>query len=476
MTTAATSNRNPDCVTGPLADAAQIAAVVVEQESRAEGMVPIDVTEALGSLPITIPQQGVGEAEAIERLRRVVIATPTTSGTRFFNQLFAGRERIATIAEALTVVLNQSMYTYKVAGPQVLIEREVLERLLAKASMTGGDAMFTPGGSLSNLAAMIVARNEMIPGAKEQGIDGRKHTIYTSAESHYSIRKNAGMIGVGRENVRKVAIDAHGRMDPAALTSMIKADRADNKSPMMIISTSGTTVMGAFDQIEPISEIAQQEKIWLHVDGAFGGSALMHPKHRDLLAGLDRADSFTWDAHKMMGVPLICSVALTRKPGLFREHFDETASYLYQQDFEQDHAWLNPGTRSLQCGRRNDALKLWALWQSLGDDGFAQRIEKQHALARHAVGIIKSNDQLKLSFDPAWVNVCFEVAGKSTEAICDRLNTLGTLKIGHGVVFGRRVIRLVTIDPQIDERDIDRLFRDILAVAANVEAADNIVD
>ncbi len=149
---------------------------------------------------------------------------------------------------------------------------------------------------------------------------------------------------------------------------------------------------------------------------------------------------------------------------------------LYQQDFEQDHAWLNPGTRSLQCGRRNDALKLWALWQSLGDDGFAQRIEKQHALARHAVRLIESNDQLQLSFDPAWVNVCFEVAGKSTEAICDRLNTLGTLKIGHGVVFGRRVIRLVTIDPQIDERDIDRLFQDILAVAAEVEAADNIVD
>ena len=459
----------------PIAEAAEIAAAVIAQEAQPGGVAPMGVETATSSLPIAIPEHGVGEAEAIKRLRRVVMATPTTAGPRFFNQLFAGRERVATIAEALTAVLNQSMYTYKVAGPQVLIEREVLERMQARASMAGGDAMFTPGGSMSNLAAMIVGRNEMAPDAREEGFDGKGRTIYTSAQSHYSVRKNSAMLGVGRENVRTVGVDPQGRMLPEALGEAIRRDRDAGLRPLMIIATSGTTVMGAFDPIEPIADIAGRERLWLHVDGAFGGTALLHPESRELLAGLARADSFAWDAHKMMGVPLTCSVALTREPGLFRKHFDESASYLFQQDFGPDHAWLNPGTRSLQCGRRNDALKLWAQWQALGDDGYAERVQRQLELARKAVGIIRNDDRLRLAFEPRWVNVCFEVVGRSTEAVCERLNSLGRLKIGHGVVLGHRIIRLVTIDPSISESDIERLFKEILEVAAGVEPADNIV-
>lgn len=463
-------------IVNPIAEAAEIASAILAQEASPEGVAPMDAGTAASTLPIAIPEIGVGEAEAIERLRRVAMATPTTAGPRFFNQLFAGRERVATIAEALTVVLNQSMYTYKVAGPQVLIEREVLERMLALASMAGGDAMFTPGGSMSNLAAMIVGRNEMTPDARERGFDGRGRTIYASEESHYSIRKNAAMLGVGRANVRAIGADAQGRMLPDALGDAIRSDRDSGMTPLMVIATSGTTVMGAFDPIEPIAEVAEREGLWLHVDGAFGGSALLHPASRGRLAGLGRADSFTWDAHKMMGVPLTCSVALTRRPGLFRKHFDESASYLFQQDLGPDHAWLNPGTRSLQCGRRNDALKLWALWQSLGDDGFADRVERQLHLSRKAVGIIRNDDRMRLAFEPRWVNVCFEVVGRSTVAICDRLNSLGRLKVGHGVVFGRTIIRLVTIDPSIRDSDIDRLFEEILDVASGVEPSDNIVE
>ncbi|MCB9848587.1 MAG: aminotransferase class V-fold PLP-dependent enzyme [Phycisphaeraceae bacterium] len=459
----------------PVEDAAVIASAIIARESAPDGVVPLSVEQAIATLPIAIPERGVGEAEAIERLRRVVMATPTTSGERFFNQLFAGRERVATIAEVLTAVLNQSMYTWKVAGPQALIEREVLERMLARAGMAGGDAMFTPGGSMSNLAAMLVGRNEMRPDSRELGFDGRGQTIYASSECHYSIRKNAAMIGAGRESVRPVGVDAEGRMDPEALAAAIAGDRRAGLKPLMIIATSGTTVMGAFDPIDAIADVARREGLWLHVDGAYGGTALMHHEHRSLLRGLERADSFTWDAHKMMGAPLTCSVALTREPDLFRRHFDETASYLFQQDFGADHGWLNPGTRSLQCGRRNDALKLWAQWQALGDDGYAERVDRQVALARRAVEIVRDDDRMSLAFEPSWVNVCFEVVGKSTEMICDELNTQGRLKVGHGVVFGRRVIRLVTIDPTLTMSQLEHAFEELLDVARGAAPSDNIV-
>lgn len=456
---------------GPVADIAGIASALLGRDEAAAPEPPTDPAD--DSLPIRIDPDGVGEAEALERLRRVALATPSTAGPRFVNQLFAGRERVACAAEMVTAILNNSMYTYKAAGPMVLVEREVIGRMLDKAGFDGGDGMFTPGGSMSNLAAMIVARNEKIENTREGGFDGRVCTLYVSAEGHYSIRKNANMVGVGRANVRMIETDEHGRMRPGALEAAIEFDRRSGKTPFMIVATAGTTVIGAFDPIGPIADIARRHDLWLHVDGAFGGSALMHPEHRRLLGGLERAGSLTWDAHKAMGVPLTCSVVLTREPGLMRKHFDESADYLFQQDAED--GWLNPGTRSLQCGRRNDALKLWAQWQALGDRGYADRVGKQAALARHAAESIRRDQRLELSLEPAWLNVCFEVVGKPSDAICRRLDETGRLKIGFGVVRGRRVIRLVTVNPAHEFADIERMLGEIVEVGEGLANGENAV-
>lgn len=458
-----------------LADAARIIERFLEIE-EAPPAPPLPVEDAAARFDLELPARGVGDEAALERLLALVEATPPTAGPRFVNQLFAGRERVATAADMIASALNTSMYTYKAAGPQILVERALLMHMLDKAGMTGGDGMFTPGGSLSNLAAMIIARNEMVPGAREDGLDARGRIVYVSAESHYSIRKNANMIGVGRSAVRPVAVDARGRMLPDALEDAIRADRAAGRRPMMIVATSGTTVMGAFDPLAPLADIAQREELWLHVDGAFGGTALLHERTRPLLDGLDRADSFTWDAHKTMGVPLTCSVVLTRKPGLMRTHFDETAPYLFQHDYDDEQAWINPGVKSLQCGRRNDAIKLWAQWQALGDAGYTARVEKQLALARTAADIVRSDDRFVLSCEPDWLTVCFEVRGKPSDEICDALNRSGELKVGYGIVHGRRVIRLATINPSHSEGDIERMMADIAAAAAGVDDADNSVN
>ncbi len=456
--------------------AAEVARLILRRDASDLPIAPVTVDEARAALPLEIPSEGVGDEEALARLRRVIEATPPAAGARFANQLFAGREAVATAADMVAAVLNNSMYTYKAAGPQVLVEQAVLQRMLACAGMTGGDGMFTPGGSLSNLACMIVGRNEIVAGAREGGFDGRGRYIYASAESHYSVTKNANMIGVGRRSVRPVDADRDGRMNPDALRRAIERDRADGANPMMIIATSGTTVMGAFDPIDALAEIAASEGLWLHVDGAFGGTALLNENTRELMAGIERANSFTWDPHKMMGIPLMCSVGLTREPDLMRKHFDETASYLFQQDFGPDHGWLNPGTRSLQCGRRNNALKIWAQWQSLGDDGYAERVEKQIALAKHAADCVRATPELRLTHEPAWATICFEVVGRSSSAICEQLNDAGTLKVGYGIVHGRRVIRLVTVDPSLSAADIERMIEDIARAGASAPHEDNAVE
>ncbi|MEO1584098.1 MAG: pyridoxal-dependent decarboxylase [Planctomycetota bacterium] len=454
------------------------AAGLVEEILAAERAEPVkptpDPASAVRDLGLAIPTVGLGDRAAIDALRRVMLATPTTAGPAFFNQLFGGREPVATVAEIAKAVVNSSMYTYKAAGVQVLLEQQLIDHMLAFAGWEGGDGLFTPGGSMSNMAAMIIGRNEMIEGARERGLTDAHAGplgVYVSEESHYSVRKSAGMIGLGRDSVRFIDADARGKLIPAKLNEAIERDLAEGIRPVMIIATSGTTVMGAFDPIGPLADISERHGLWLHVDGAFGGTALLSPEHRHLMSGLDRADSFTWDAHKMMGVPLVSSVCLTREPGLTTKHFDESASYLFQQDSDD----LNPGTRSIQCGRPNEAIKLWALWQSLGDEGYAARTNRQMQLAAYAADLVRSSDDMVLSVEPEWVTICFEVRGKPSDAICEALDEQQLAKLGFGIVKGRRVIRLVTVNPHVTEADLDRLFETIRRVAAPMPEADNAV-
>lgn len=454
---------------GPIHQIREFAELLLESEIKQPVRPMLDPKAARRDLGLDLPAQGLPIEQAIDKLKSVVLATPITTGTGFYNQLFGGRESIAVLADMLAAITNTSMYTYKAAGVQVILEQILLDKMMKMAGFEGGDGLFTPGGSMSNMAAMIIARNEAVENSRENGFPAGQFVIYTSAESHYSVRKNAGLLGIGRGNVTTIPVDELGRMIPERLDEQIQSDINAGKKPLMVITTSGTTVMGAFDPIKPITEVARKHQTWVHVDGAFGGSALLSDTFAPLMEGLDLADSFTWDAHKMMGVPLICSVMLTRHPGMTSKHFDETATYLFQQDEDQ----LNPGTRSLQCGRRNDALKLWAAWQHLGDEGYRQRVERQYELAMHFRKRIDEDPDLTLSCDPQWINVCFEVTGKPSDEICDELDRRQMAKIGWGVVHGRRVIRMVCVNPDLTTADLDELLAKIKTVGAEVPAGDN---
>jgi glutamate/tyrosine decarboxylase-like PLP-dependent enzyme len=420
--------------------------------------------ELLARLPIAIEGDARPWPEAFSLLREVLAATPSTSSRRFFNQLFGGRDGMATLAELASVLANSPMHTFKASGVQVLIERAVLQRMGALAGMPDGDGLIAPGGSLSNLAAMIMARNQALPGAREDGLPGVRALVYASAVSHYSVRKAAGMVGLGRNAVRSVPIDADGRMRPEALARMIDEDRSSGAVPVMIIATAGTTVLGAFDPLPAIADVAARAGVWLHVDAAYGGSALLSPRHRALLDGCERADSLTWDAHKLLTVPLTCSALLTRRPGLCAQAFDEPATYLFQDD-----ALLDPGRGSLQCGRKNDALKLWLCWKHHGDEGLAQRVDRLFELAAHLAARVQEHPRsLRLALAPASFNVCFEVVGKSSRRVCRELWERSIAQIGHAVVDGREVVRWVLVDPAITPGDLDEVLAELLAVASTL--------
>lgn len=425
--------------------------------------------ELLARLRPSVPQHGVDDDALFAQLDTILDTTPLTTTRRFYNQLFSGRDDFGVIGEILAAFLNSSMYTFKAAGPHVLLEKVLTAHMAGKIGYPAGEGTFVPGGSAANLVSMLCARNARRPEARNEGLRGAPLTLYASELCHYSIPKMAGVIGVGRENVRRIAVDERGRMRPEALRAAIANDRRAGRDPFLVVATAGTTVLGAFDPLEELAEIAGQEGLWLHVDGALGGSALLSQQHRHLVAGSERADSFAWNAHKMLGVPLASSGIFTREKGVLRASLDEHASYLFQSDEDE----YDLGTMALQCGRRNDVLKLWAAWQHHGDTGFAARVERLFDLATHAAARVETEQRLRLTRPPESVTVCFEVDGRRSDDVCELLRREARALVGYGVVDGRRVVRLALVNAALERTDVDAFFDEVLEVAERAQLGSN---
>ena len=286
-------------------------------------------------------------------------------------------------------------------------------------------------------------------------------TMYVSDQWHYSIYKNANLIGVWESNVRIVKSDDQGKMDMCDLERLIVADIAAGYTPFFIKNTAGTTVLGAFDPIDETAKIAQKYNIWLHVDAALGGTFLMSQKYKHLLQWIEWADSVARNPHKMMNIPLLASAILIKKKWLLEKHFYEGADYLYQMTDNKSNFDLNPGGKSIQCGRRNDALKVWAWLKLFGEAWYEKRIENQVSNAQHAVEIIKNDPALRLILPPEWINVCFQVVWSDAASLCDYADKQGIVKVSHGQRHWETFIRMMCVDADMTYDDIDAFFANI---------------
>lgn len=443
----------------------ELLAEFLEAEA-AEPCLPYHPPVALAAgLEPALPEEGRSPEDLREALRRIILATPRTATPAFVNQLFGGRLPPATAAEMLTAVLNNSMYTFKVAGIQILLEKAVLGEMLQQVGFPDGEGIFCPGGSISNLVAMLAARQEALPEARERGLaSGPRLTIYASDQAHYSIRKNAGILGVGRENVRLISTDDQGRVIPEELERVLRDDTRQGFRPLLIVATAGTTVLGAFDPLPALAEIARRHGVWLHVDAALGGTLLFHPEYRRKLAGLEAASSVTWNLHKLVGVPLSASAVLFPRRGVLQACLSEQADYLFQSDEDE---W-NPGLGSIQCGRRNDALKVWTAFQVLGRAGLARRVARQIALARYAGERVAADPELQLVLPPESVNVCFQVRGVDSPRLAAELDRRGLAKISWGSFRNQTFLRLPCVNADLHESDIDHLLEKIKEVGKSL--------
>ena len=415
----------------------------------------IPVGQIKNKVDLKLNDKGISKTRFQELIRQVLLKTPKTSSKVFFNQLFGGRHSKAVLGDLLTVFLNNSMATYKIAGLQVNIEKQVIKKvcqLIGYPKNSGGT--FPTGGSMCNFMSLVMARDKKNKEIKELGYNNQKMVVYTSESAHYSISKNTSFIGIGKKNIRYIKSNDKGAINTLLLEQQIKKDIKNNFTPTYLNATAGTTVMCAFDDVRKLVKICKKYKIWLHLDGAFGGSVIFSKKYKILVEGISKTDSFCFNAHKTLGAPLSTSVLVVRNQSNLLYSFNNEAKYLYQTENKE----YNLGRTSFECGRRNNALKFWTLWKSIGTNGLEKMVDYEFSLAEYARSYISSNkDYILYSFDNS-LSICFNYKNINPKKLCAKLYEQNKLLVGYGEFSNNTFIRLVTINSQNTKEDILNFF------------------
>jgi L-2,4-diaminobutyrate decarboxylase len=311
----------------------------------------------------------------------------------------------ALAAEIVISALNQSMDSFDQAPAATIIEQLVtawLCNLVGFPASAGGT--FTAGGTQSNFMALLLARDHFLSkrwqwDAAKFGLppDASRLRILCSDAAHFSVEKSALQLGLGTAAVERVATDA-GALSADLLARRTAELRRNGFEPIAIVATAGTTDFGAIDPLAAIARIAAHERMWLHVDAAYGGALLMSPKYRHRLNGLAQADSITLDFHKAFFQPISCGAFLLQNAECFRL-IRMNAGYLNPVENEAE-GRPDLVTQSILTTRRFDALKLWLSLQTIGADGFAEMVDRLIALAEHAAASLAANPRFALLHRP----------------------------------------------------------------------------
>jgi glutamate/tyrosine decarboxylase-like PLP-dependent enzyme len=406
------------------------------------------------------------ESELLSDLKAFFDGTPNVLSPKFMNQLFSGLRSEALAGEWAATLANSTMATYEVAPIATMMERELVRKMQRLVGWNGGDGIMVTGGSNANLLGLLVARNTLFPDTKKSGNGNRNFCLFVSEEAHYSFEKAANILGLGTESVIKVKSSHEGKLLPEDLRQKIVDAQARGQTPFFVAATAGTTVLGGFDPIDEISLVCKEFGLWLHVDGAWGGSVILSPKHRHLLSGIESADSFAWDTHKMLGTGLMSSFFLTKHKGsLVQSNNSGGQDYIFH---ESDESSLDTGPSSLQCGRRNDAFKVWLTWRSLGDEGLTLLVDQLFDLAKSARDLVVNTPELELLYEPEMLNVCFRIRHKSKEF--QKIVRKELLKDGEFFVNianrrGDTFFRLITTHPDLTTAQLENLFLKIITIA-----------
>lgn len=418
------------------------------------GKYPVTPDVAPGEIYRQLPAQAPLQPEAFETIfadfESIILPGMTHwQHPSFFAYFPANASPPSLLGEMLTSALGAQCMSWLTSPAATELEQRVMEWLRDAIGLPPGFAgVIQDTASTATLCALLSARERASGFAiNEQGFQGQRYRVYASSEAHSSVEKAVRMAGLGSRNLVKIAVDADFAMDPTALEAAIAADRAAGYEPLCVVAAWGTTGSTALDPLAPIAAICSRQGLWLHVDAAYAGSALILPEHRALASGIEAADSLVFNPHKWLLTHFDCSAYFVRDPATLERTFGLTPEYLKTEADRQVHNYRDWG---VQLGRRFRALKLWFVLRSYGLEGLQSFLREQIAWARELAGQIAAHPDFEL-LAPVPLNlICFRWRGadaasldERNAALLQRLNAGGRLFMTHTRLGGNYCLRLV---------------------------------
>ncbi|HSH46618.1 MAG TPA: pyridoxal-dependent decarboxylase [Longimicrobiales bacterium] len=435
-----------------------------------------------GDVASALPTEAPERPEPFERIlddydRLIVPGTTHWNHPGFFAYFAITGSAPGILGEALAAALNVNAMLWRTGPAQTELEAVTLDWLRQLLGLPEGfHGVINDTASSSTLYALAAAREAAGLDVRARGLAGRgdlpRLRVYCSEEAHSSVDKAVITLGLGAENVVRIPTDEEFRMVPEILRRAVRQDVARGYRPLAVVATVGTTGVTAVDPVPEIAEVCRQERLWLHVDAAYGGTAAIMPEMRHVLAGCERADSLVVNPHKWMFVPIDCSAAYTRHPDVMRQAFSLTPEYL-----KTGADATNLMDFGVSLGRRFRALKLWFVLRYFGRSGIADALREHCRLARLFAGWVDADDRFTrvapvpfsvVTFRAASSGLSDEEADAYNQRVLEWVNGSGEVFLSHTRVRGRFVLRLAVGNLRTRETHVARAW-DLLREAAEAE-------
>jgi aromatic-L-amino-acid/L-tryptophan decarboxylase len=434
---------------------------------------PVLSGAAPGELTAALPALAPEEPEPMDRIlsdfRERIVPANTHWNHPSFHAWFANSgSPPAILGEALCAALNVNGMVWKSSPACTELEQVTLRWLAQWMGMP--DAWFGTihdTASTAGVHVLACARMRSDASARTRGNYGAGFTVYCSELAHSFVDKAAITVGFGLDAVRRVPVDEAFAIQPRALAEMIAADRAAGLKPACLVATVGTTGVASIDPVPELAAIAAREKLWLHVDAAYGGAAAVSTRYRHYLAGAERADSFVVNPHKWLLTTSDLCAFYTSDPATLRAAFGLVPEYLRTAEHP---AAVNMMDYSFQLGRRFRALKLWFVMRSYGRKGVAAMIESHCAMATDFAARLESTGRFEIAAPIRFSLVCFRYRGSDDDnrQLLEAINASGQAFLSHTVLAGRYVLRMAIGNWQTSPADMARLFSLVERLAADL--------
>ncbi|HJT80911.1 MAG TPA: pyridoxal-dependent decarboxylase, partial [Chthoniobacterales bacterium] len=439
------------------------------------------------------------EPQEFERLlaefRDVILELSRHNGhPRMFGYVQSPGTALAAIADLLASAVNANLTAWRSAPVAVEIERLTInwiKQLIGYPADAAG--LFVSGGSMANFAALAAARNVKAgAGLAREGMQTGhpRMCVYVSHETHHSIEKAAALLGIGRDNVRKIDVDSRRKIRIDRLVQTITSDISAGHQPFCVVGNAGTVMTGAVDPLTAISEVARKFGLWMHVDAAYGGFATLADSTRPLFAGIELADSVALDPHKWLYLPVDCGCVLYRDPAAARATFAHDAEYtrVIGREADEAFAFWDYGP---ELSRRFRALKVWMVLKGVGVQALGEAIENDLRCARHLERLVRESDDFEMLAPVELSIFCFrhvpaefkrrlsatdpndrdqlqQELDRWNEKLMVALQLDGSSYLSNALIDDRFALRGCVINYRTTQKDMEILLEDLRRVAAKL--------